>query len=1066
MLDRRFRLSFWERYGGALLVVLIAAGIRLVFLQSLADRFAFLMLYPAVMFAAFLGGFGPGVLATIVSGGIAMTYWSQAFRFAGNAADWLGLCIFFVCSILMCGIAEVSRRARWRIEERTAALQRSNERLVEEVAGRREAEQKLRQSDERFRLAAFSDKIVLYEQDAELRYTWLYPDNPEMRLVLGRTDEEILGQAEASALSMRKREVLSSGVGDRVEFRATMQAGVRYYDTFISAKRGEDGSIVGLAGIALDITERKQAEENHRRLAAIVESSEDAIVGEDLDGTITSWNQGASRIFGFEAAEVVGKSISLLIPSDRREEWLHILDAVRRGERFDHMQTRRKRKDGSDVEISLTISPVRNDLGEIIGTSRTAREITERVRTEQTAQFLAMLNERLAAEDTPEAILRIASEITGQHMGARRCYFAEWNEASGHLNVMQDWHVEGFASISGSYELSEFGPLEWRHKLALGMAVEDTERDPQLRGFLGSYEAIGIRSFAASGFVRKGSSVISVVAAMNQPRAWRPDEIHLIKSVAERVWPLAERARSERALRRSERQLRLITDNAPVLLAHLDQAHRFKFVNQTFARLFRRGVAEIIGSHVRDVISPETYAASLPYLERSFSGQRVEYETEIFPAGEARWVHVIYTPEESITGTIVGVMALLTDITARKETEREVERARDQALAASRAKDDFLAALSHELRTPLNPVLLLASEAAENTALTPEIRRDFATIRKNVELEARLIDDLLDLTRITRGKLPLDQRYVEGHTILLDALAVIRPDADEKRIYLVLDLTAKATNLYVDAVRLQQVYWNVLKNAVKFTPAGGRIHLRTENGRDESTFMVTVRDTGIGMTPEELGRIFNAFAQGDHAGGGGSHRFGGLGLGLTISRMLVEHQAGTLTAGSAGPGQGSTFVIELPLASKPALDLGSSGVLAVPPQPYIDLPLRTPARRVLVVEDHGPTRDAVASLLRRRKYEVLTAASLGEARSRVKEGGIGLLVSDIGLPDGDGCDLMSELRDGLGLRGIALTGYGMEADVARSAKAGFLAHLTKPVRVQALDAALAAAWAAIELARS
>jgi CheY-like chemotaxis protein len=256
-----------------------------------------------------------------------------------------------------------------------------------------------------------------------------------------------------------------------------------------------------------------------------------------------------------------------------------------------------------------------------------------------------------------------------------------------------------------------------------------------------------------------------------------------------------------------------------------------------------------------------------------------------------------------------------------------------------------------------------------------------------------------------------------------------------------------------DSVRLQQIFWNILKNAVKFTPEGGAItiesHLLPESGK----ISVTIADTGIGLTTDEISHIFDAFAQGDHATGG-SHRFGGLGLGLTISRMLVEIHGGMITATSAGRDRGATFVIKLP-----ALPRGgsSNGFTAreLEEEKSTSPPQAHPGRRILLVEDHEPTRTALAYLLTRRDYKVLSAVSVAEARALARQNHFDLVVSDIGLPDGDGYDLMSGLRDDFGLKGIALSGYGMEKDIAKGKLAGFVAHLVKPVRVESLEKALA-----------
>ncbi len=509
---------------------------------------------------------------------------------------------------------------------------------------------------------------------------------------------------------------------------------------------------------------------------------------------------------------------------------------------------------------------------------------------------------------------------------------------------------------------------------------------------------------------------------------------------------------SDLALRASEAQFRLVTDQAPVMLAHVDRQYRYKFVNQSYAGHYGRKPQEIVGKRAVEIVGPELFERARPYVDRALTGERMQFELEISTGGRpARWSHVVYTPERSPAGEVVGFVAVHTDITLRKQAEIEIERARDQALAASRAKDDFLAALSHELRTPLNPVLLLASDGAGNLQLPEETRAEFEMIRRNVELEARLIDDLLDLTRITRGKLALEMQPLDMLVVLREAMATIRTDAEEKNIAVVCEWPGEMLTILGDGVRLQQIFWNVLKNAVKFTPAGGRIMIRPRTIGGNA--VVTISDTGIGMTPAEIGQVFNAFSQGEHAGLAGSHQFGGLGLGLAISRSLVELQSGTIQAESAGRHRGATFTINFPLATPNPDTKGASPAGAMADRMPTGLS-RKEGLRILLVEDHEPTRIALTNLLTRRHYKVLAAASVAEAMALVSRESFDVVVSDIGLPDGDGYSLMSELRDHYGLNGIALTGYGMDQDINRAREAGFVSHLTKPVRVDALEQAL------------
>ncbi|TDU69312.1 PAS domain S-box-containing protein [Prosthecobacter fusiformis] len=510
---------------------------------------------------------------------------------------------------------------------------------------------------------------------------------------------------------------------------------------------------------------------------------------------------------------------------------------------------------------------------------------------------------------------------------------------------------------------------------------------------------------------------------------------------------------AEDALRASEEQLRLVTDHAPVLLAQLDQRHIYKFVNKPYAERYGFEPQEVLGKHVSDVAGSSAYLSALPMLEKAFAGQQVEFEMAIpYDNIGQRWGHVIFVPEHNAEGDVVGVVTMLTDITIRKQAELDLEQARDSALEAVRAKDDFLARLSHELRTPLSPVLLLASEGSTNQDIPENVRAEFEIIRKNVDLEARLIDDLLDITRITRGKLILDLQPVDMHAIIQDAIATIRGEADARRVSVTLSHTPGNHLVMGDAVRLQQVLWNLLNNAVKFTSSGGTITVETHPVADGKSLSIQVVDNGIGMSEDELGRIFDAFSQGDHAGKGSAQHFGGLGLGLAITRMLVELHQGQICAHSDGRGHGSTFVVHLPL-----LKLSS----ATTPVPVRKLPAAgTSVRaaqvslRILLVEDHEPTRGVVAALLRRRRHEVSLAGSLEEARQQVVNGTFDLLISDLGLPDGTGYELMEEIGHHFRLKGIAVSGFGMEQDIHRSRAAGFLVHLIKPVRIEALENAI------------
>jgi CheY-like chemotaxis protein len=331
--------------------------------------------------------------------------------------------------------------------------------------------------------------------------------------------------------------------------------------------------------------------------------------------------------------------------------------------------------------------------------------------------------------------------------------------------------------------------------------------------------------------------------------------------------------------------------------------------------------------------------------------------------------------------------------------------------------------------------------------LPAPIRATFDTIRKNIELEARLIDDLLDLTRITHGKLVLNQSELDVRGILNDSISTVFNEIEKKQILLKLELHAGSHRIFGDGVRLQQVFWNVLKNAVKFTHESGQIIVESQTLPGDK-ILINITDTGIGMNPDEIERVFGAFSQGDH-------HFGGLGLGLAISRALVELHSGSIRASSPGKDKGATFSIELPLIKLLEKEEATS-LQPAAAEVAVTEKKSGQGLHVLLVEDHESTRLTLVQLLVSRRYRVTAAASFAQARSLMeKSEDFNLLISDIGLPDGNGCDLMDHFQKQFGAKGIAITGYGTGQDVAQSQASGFTAHLTKPISIESLESALA-----------
>jgi signal transduction histidine kinase len=411
-----------------------------------------------------------------------------------------------------------------------------------------------------------------------------------------------------------------------------------------------------------------------------------------------------------------------------------------------------------------------------------------------------------------------------------------------------------------------------------------------------------------------------------------------------------------------------------------------------------------------------------------------------------------------VTDRLAGKVCELEELNGRLQTEgverermvtesllahAEARHARDEAERANCAKDDFLAILSHELRTPLTPVLMCATALEQEESIEPELRAQLSMIRRNVQLEARLIDDLLDLTKIARGTLQLvGAGPIDVHSLLTHTREIVENDASQKSVQLDFDLMASEHHVRGDATRLHQVFWNLIKNAIKFSVPGGRITVRTFNPLP-GEFVLTVEDTGAGITQQTLPDIFRAFVQGESRE---ARVAGGLGLGLAISKAIVEAHGGTIRAESAGPGLGAVFTIQLA-----AVLPFSTAVVTESESRFRTAP---PRLRLLVIEDHEPTMMVLVRLLRHYGHEVFTAENVERALAVAAAHTFDLVISDLGLPDGNGIDLMRKLAKDYGLRGIALSGYGMPEDRAKTKQAGFLAHLVKPINFDQLQSAL------------
>lgn len=637
------------------------------------------------------------------------------------------------------------------------------------------------------------------------------------------------------------------------------------------------------------------------RLAAVVESSDDAIITKTLDGIIVTWNQGAERVFGYTAAEVIGKPVTILMSPEHVNEEPPILARIRRGERVDHYQTVRQHKNGSRIDISLTISPIKDAKGQIIGASKIARDITQQKRTEA-------------------------------------------------------------------------------------------------------------------------------------------------------------------ALRAVDQRFRIMADFSPTLIWMSDHTKGFTWFNKPWLEFTGRAMSDELGFGWTEDLHPDDVTAFLKiYLESYEARQPFRVECRMrHRDGGWRWMVNSAVPLFEEQGDkFSGFVGSCLDITemrrasSERESVLEAERAaRNEAERLGHMKDEFLATLSHELRTPLNAVLGWTVLLRRLPPNSDQHSKGLETIERNARAQAKIIEDLLDMSRIISGKVQLEPSPVDVADVVKASVEAIRPTADTKRIQLSTDYGAGVSLIQGDANRLQQILWNLLTNAAKFTPTGGRIEVAVV--RVDAQVEIHVKDSGIGIEPDFLAHAFDRFRQADASITRGH---GGLGLGLAIVKNLVELHGGSVRVSSDGEGKGSTFIVSLPLAG--VYDHGCRE--ADPAEGPIDLPsLDLPSLAnvtILVVDDQPDARELIAGLIVDRRGHVLTAGSAEEALEILAHHQVDVLVSDIGMPSIDGYELIRRVRAQATavsrIPSIALTAYARADDRKRALQAGFQMHLTKPVELRDLIVGIA-----------
>ena len=760
-------------------------------------------------------------------------------------------------------------------------------------------------------------------------------------------------------------------------------------------------------------------------LAAIVASSDDAIIGKDLNGIVRSFNGAAERLFGYRPEEIIGRSITMLLPAERRGEETEILSRLRLGERIDHFETVRVAKGGRRLDISLSVSPIRDGSGTIVGAAKIARDITEQKRTaaalaaqrEWYRVTLASIGDAVIASD-PEGRVTFMNEVAERLTG--------WSQAE----AMGKPLGEVFQIVNEETRAPVENPTE---KVLRSGAIVALANHTVLISRDGQEWPI---ADSAAPILDDARTILGVVLVFHD---------------------VTEERRAHAALAQQRERFETTLASIGDGVIATDLHGRIEFMNTVAEQLTGWRLADARGRKCDEVFrivhestrAPVANPVSQVLAQDGFAGL-ANHTVLISADGTERAIDDSGAPIREAGGELAGVVLVFRDVSDRRRLEaerqaaaRERERlltaerqARLEAEQANRVKDDFVAMLSHELRTPLSAILgwtqILQARAPGEEAF----QHGLVVIERNTRAQSQLISDLLDISRIGSGKLVLDVKTVDLGEVLADSLETVRYSADDKGV--VLGSQVDPVNPIVgDPARLGQVMWNLLTNAIKFTPRGGRVDVTLR--QVGSMAQLTVRDTGVGIRPEDLPRVFERFRQG---GGATTGRHGGLGLGLSITKHLVELHGGTARAWSEGEGKGVVITIELPVIARP---VGPRGQPETAPVLSEGISLR--GITVLVVEDEPDMRDLIQRTLEDHGAHVLAAASAPEGL-QLLESGPDLLLSDIRLPEIDGYELIRQIRargdSHARMPAVALTAFARSEDRTRAIRAGFQSHLAKP----------------------
>ncbi|HWP05247.1 MAG TPA: PAS domain S-box protein [Polyangiaceae bacterium] len=982
-----------------------------------------------------------------------------------------------------------------------------------EFAAPRVAEEELRRAEERFHhlVDAVTDyAIFLLDADGRVA-TW----NAGARRAKGYTEEEIIGQhfsvfypAEDRAAHKPERIldiVRNEGHYEEEGFRVRKDGSRFWANVNITALRDESGNVTGFAKVTRDLSERKRNEEALRRseekFRLLVDGVEDyAIHMLDPQGNVTTWNKGAARTTGYSADEIVGRSFTLFFPPEDVEAGKparELATALREGRNED--EGWRVRKDGTHFWANATLTVLRGESGEHLGFAKVTRDLTLRREAEERERQLAREHAARAAAELGERRVRESEEryralserLEIVFENVADCIIAEDREGRVVLANTAAASMFGYEStqallasapgtlFDGVELVDEHGsrvPPDRRPSTAVLAGQRTLTAMLEMRGPGGRQRWVFVRAGGVLGADGRPEMAISIWHDVTLERHQERQEKYLAEATAalgmslDRRETLANLAHSLVPGLADWCSIHLAEgdDARCMAVAHADE-RKGKLLENFYAshpearaagslkwRVIESGESEVFNDIGEEALArfapgPARLAVAREAGVTSLLVAPIHHRTRVlgvicFVNSESKrhydFAHAALAEE---LGRRVGVAL------ENAELYADAQRAVRFAEQASHAKDEFLATVSHELRTPLSAILGW-SQVLRDRVSDPGLKKPLEVINRNALAQVRIIDDILEVSRIITGKFRLDPKSTDVLAITRDAIEAVRPSANAKQIEIQFHSTADYRLLLADPDRLQQAVWNLLSNAVKFTSAGGKIEVReSQVGHD---IVISVADTGAGMGPDVLAHVFDRFWQADSST---TRRVGGLGLGLALVRHIVELHGGTVEAASPGLGKGATFTIRLPI--QPVLRTKAESIPPTTAAPPAPIGGGLTGLRILVVDDEEDARDLIGTVLREAGAVVETSHSATEGLAAFKRFRPDILVSDIGMAGEDGFSLVRRVRslgasEGGNVPALALTAFARAEDDAQALAAGFTKHVGKPVAPDLLVATL------------